>query len=295
MTQPSYGPACSATLICHQLDHAVDAWCQYLDHSVVESTVVSPQLAAQLGHQQLAGAALAVLANASGDAWLRIIEVPGAASAETITRQGWLSLEIVVDDVDQLAQQLAQAGSPFEVLRPAANLEMSDLIRACQVLGPCGEMLYLTEVKGAVPPFDLPRARSRVDRLFIPVVSVPDREAAIALYNAIGDGGVISTDTKITVVNQHFGLDLARQHPVAIKSLKGQCLIEIDQLAPSQPRGDALRCGVYAIGFATDDINRVDAQLFCAPQCDPSPVGGGRMAAALRGTGGEVIELFQTP
>ena len=58
--------------------------------------------------------------------------------------------------------------------RPIGAYEMIDLLA-----GPAGETLYLTEVRAPVPPFDLPmNARFTAERLFIPVLSAPDREAA---------------------------------------------------------------------------------------------------------------------
>ena len=111
-----------------------------------------------------------------------MIEDPAAVPGEPMHRHGWLSLEILVGDVDSLAAGLE---APFTVLGPPANLELSDAIRASQVLGPCGELLYLTQIKAAVPPFDLPMTDATVAVPFIGVMSTPDREASRRAWSAL--------------------------------------------------------------------------------------------------------------
>ena len=65
------------------------------------------------------------------------------------TTYGWSASELIVQDVDQLADDLAD--SPFEIIGPPKNLSFTDDIRAMQVLGPANEILYLTQVKDNVP------------------------------------------------------------------------------------------------------------------------------------------------
>ena len=100
-----------------------------------------------------------------------------AEVVDPFRHQGWMSLEISVENVDALRPDLE--GSPFRVIGEPANLDVSDDIRAMQAIGPAGEVLYLTEIKAEVPPFELPFARCAVDRLFIPVLLAPDRERAL--------------------------------------------------------------------------------------------------------------------
>ena len=108
---------------------------------------------------------------------------------------------------------------------------MSDKIRACQARGPAGEILYLTQLSGEVPPFELPVCEALVDHLFIPVLSTPSRDTSLTDYSAISGNNGIRFDTRITVVNQARGFALEQRHPVATLQLAGQALIEIDQIA----------------------------------------------------------------
>jgi hypothetical protein len=104
-----------------------------------------------------------------------------------------------------------------------------------QVVGPCGEVLYLTEIKAPLPPFELPRARCAVDRLFIPVMMAPDREAALDHYEKRTGVDGLRFDTRITVISAARGLDRDHAHPVATLQLPGETLIEIDQVPGLEP------------------------------------------------------------
>ena len=159
--------------------------------------------AAALGLADLVGAPLAWLANGEGEGEgepiLRVIEDPRAMAAEPMFRHGWLALEILVGDIDGLAAGLH---APFKVLGAPANLELSDAIRAAQVRGPCGELLYLTQIKAAVPPFDLPMTAARVAVPFIGVTITPDRDASRRAWGALLGAAGWAFDTRITVLNR---------------------------------------------------------------------------------------------
>ena len=183
--------------------------------------------AAALGLADLVGAPLAWLANGEGEPILRVIEDPRAMAAEPMFRHGWLALEILVGDIDGLAAGLH---APFKVLGAPANLELSDAIRAAQVRGPCGELLYLTQIKAAVPPFDLPMTAARVAVPFIGVTITPDRDASRRAWGALLGAAGWAFDTRITVLNRAYGRPLDGRYPVAVLPMPGQCMVEIDQV-----------------------------------------------------------------
>ncbi len=222
------------TLIAADLDAACDAYHDQLGLEVAFRDVLEADLSAILGLPDLAGQPLAWLSNPAGECILRLIEDPQATVQAPMHRHGWLSLEVLVADVDALVSGLQP---PFRVLRPPADLELSSAIRASQVLGPCGEMLYLTSIKAAVPPFDLPMSDARFSHTFIGVMSSPDRAASRAAWATLAGHPGWAFDTRITVLNEAFGKDLASQYPVAVVPLPGQCMVEIDEV--SLPQGNA--------------------------------------------------------
>ncbi|WP_345551104.1 hypothetical protein [Microbulbifer aestuariivivens] len=243
----------------------------------------------QWGCTGLTGNQYWLLGNSLGRPWLRIVDDPAAVPAAPLTRAGWMALEVLVEDVDSLTAALVK--SPFQVLRPAANLELSDKIRAAQVQGPAGELLYLTRVADEVPPFQLPQAECAVDHLFIPVLASKDRSASLARYEELAQHKGLSFDTKVTVINQLRGLPIEQRHPLATLQLAEKCLIEIDQLdnldALHQQQG-TLGAGIAMVTFFTDSLPEgVEAH------CHSSAPYNGRRSCTLYGPDGERIELIE--
>ncbi len=184
----------------------------------------------------LAGRSFFELAPPGAPTLLRLIEVPGSPIRPTRFHHGWLALEILVADVDALQAPALAAG--FMVLGPPADLEMSPHLRAMQLQGLAGEMLYLTQVKAPVPPFDLPLsaelpAGQVLGPLFIAVMAVPSRAAAVqACETQLGllPSATLQFETKVTVLNRALGRELGARWPLATVTLAGRCLFEIDEV-----------------------------------------------------------------
>ena len=205
-----------------------------------------------------------------------------------------MALEILVADVDRLGDTLRE--SPFDIFRPPADLDVSDQIRAMQVIGPAGEVLYLTQVNAEVPPFQIPQASCEVDRLFIPVSACLRRDEALAVYRKLGAGEHWTFDTRITSVNKALGLNLELRHPVATVQLAGKTMVEIDQLGVARPRpptAGLLPAGIAMVSFLVDDIDSVGLQAVSPPQTLEGALYRGQRVVVVRGAAGELIELIQ--
>lgn len=290
---PALGPCTIATLVHASAKALVTAYCDYLACEVLANSTVTSKEAALWQAPSSEGASYWLLGNTLGQAWLRIIQQNDAQPARAAAQSGWVAMEILVENADTAARQLV--GSPFEVLRPPANLAMSDNIRASQAMGPAGELLYLTEIKNAVPPFDLPRARCAVDHLFIPVLCTPDRNASLALYEELAAAKGLSFDTKVTVINHLRGYPIDRQHPLATVQLAGSTLIEIDELSNlSKPENSSEQMpgGIAMVTFLVDRLPEHPLLVHAAQRLDNAPYCGCR-AAVLIGNAGERIELIE--
>jgi hypothetical protein len=281
--QPKLGPVSQCTLIATDGEAAVHAYTQWLHQQTVSADKLDAATAGAIGYPALAGARSWQLANASGRRWLQILECKDALSRDSLHSLGWMALEVLVENVDSLAASLE--GSPFELLRPPADLDLGDKIRACQVRGPTGEVLYLTQIKGAVPPFQLPTCEAPVDHLFIPVLSTPSRAESLNQYAAISGNNGISFDTKITVLNQARGYNLDRRHPVATLQLAGRSLIELDQIENTLAPEPGIYSGMASVAFecAGEDDNNV-----FKPTVGPF---AGRSVSAQLGCAGEHFTL----
>jgi hypothetical protein len=288
------GPSLTGTLVAADIDATVAAYCDYLYASVLEDTEVSQAQAILWGKPKLSGSRIVTLQSQTGFPWLRIISNPDVMPARPFLELGWLALEVLVQDVDSLARRLQN--SPFEIYRPPADLDVSDAIRAMQVIGPAGEVLYLTQVDAQVPPFDIPRARCQVDRLFIPVSSCLRREEGLAVYKKLGANKSWSFDTRITSVNKAHGLDQSLKHPVATVQLAGQSMVEIDQLGLAKsrpPTAGRLPAGIAMVSFVFDNIDNIGIKPVSPPQRLEGKLYGGQRVAVCRGAGGELIELIE--
>ncbi|MQP76624.1 hypothetical protein CQ393_12055 [Stenotrophomonas sp. MYb238] len=272
-----------ATMLAPDLAAFCAAYTTQLAMAVQRQGTLDAADADTLDLPDLAGAPLAWLANSAGQPVLRVVEDRAAVVGEPMFRHGWLSLEVLVGDIDTLAAGLH---APFRVLGAPANLELSDAIRAAQVLGPAGELLYLTQVKAAVPPFDLPMTRDAVAVPFIGVTSTPDRGASHTAWTALLGATGWAFETKITVLNRAHGRPLEGRYPVAVVPMPGQCLVEIDQVElPSTPAQRA--AGLHSLCLrlpAPDAAALHDAGWQVRPQPD------GRHS--LRGAAGEHVELI---
>lgn len=288
------GPSITGTLVTAKFDETVAAYVNHLDMTVAESGVVDQALAEVWQTPALIGQRVATLLSPSNIPWIRVVEDKNAIPAKPFREIGWMALEVVVADVDALANDLAQSG--FETFRPPANLDVSDAIRAMQVIGPAGEVLYLTQIGAEVPPFVLPVATCRVDHLFIPVMCCHDREAATAFYEAFEGVKAYRFDTKITSLNKAYGYELDRRHPVSTVQLAGATMIEIDQIAESQAKPIAqgsLPSGIAMISYEVDSIDSLSVNWVSAPKELPGVLYQGRKVGLIQCPGGELIELIE--
>ncbi|MEM8942961.1 MAG: VOC family protein [Pseudomonadota bacterium] len=282
--RPLLGPIHCAILITRHLGATVAAYEQHLGLHLTRRHAIDPQAAAALGHPELSGCPAVMLAGGSGREWLLAIEYDNAVERNALRSHGWLAMEVLVDDVDELANSLD--GSPFEVLRPPADLDVSDRIRACQARGPSGEILYLTQVKGPVTPFELPTCSARVDHLFIAVLSTAHRDRSMEQFEALAGNEGLRFETKITVVNQALGLPMEERHPVGTVQLQSASLIEIDEIAQATAAPHDLRLGVFSMVFEYDGEPPSDAVYL------QGGIFGKRYLLAHRGAGGETTALI---
>jgi hypothetical protein len=287
------GPSVTGTLVTAKFDETIAAYVNHLDMTVAELGVVDQVLADLWQTPALIGQRIATLLSPTNIPWIRVVEDKNATPADPFREIGWMALEVVVADVDALAKDLEN--SLFETFRPPANLDVSDKIRAMQVIGPAGEVLYLTQIGAEVPPFVLPFAQCRVDHLFIPVMCCHDRETATAFYEGFSGAKAFRFDTKITSLNKAYGYDLDRRHPVSTVQLAGATMIEIDQIAESKPKAVAkgsLPSGIAMISYEVDDIDSLTVNWVSSPKALAGALYKGRKAGLVHCPGGEIIELI---
>jgi catechol 2,3-dioxygenase-like lactoylglutathione lyase family enzyme len=173
-----------ATFSAADLDAVERDYGRWLGYKVRERGVVSPELAGSWGAPRAAGRAyLLMSSDAAPDVYIRAVQASPAALAlpyRPLTTYGWNGIELIVDDPDGLHAKLKD--SPFRVIGEPAPLGAYPSIRAFQVVGPSGEVLYLTAETGDRSRSLLPLPNGEVGRIFIMVVAGPDIEALLDFY-----------------------------------------------------------------------------------------------------------------
>ncbi|CAB1369608.1 conserved protein of unknown function [Denitratisoma oestradiolicum] len=226
------GPAQCGTVVVRSLDAVINQYQKFLDLVLIADEYVSFPLAQAWNMPSLAGKRMVTMGAAPNDVsthWLRLLEVPEAAPAKHFGAQGWLALEVSVANLSALAQRLKN--SPFEILGEPYPLGVSDHIWAMQVAGTSGEVLYLTELRAPVAPFELPaRAIHTAERLFIPVLGAVQREPAMQLYEKFVPKPGLRFNTRVSSLNSALGVDPEAVRPVGTVQLCGPSLIEIDEV-----------------------------------------------------------------
>lgn len=242
------GPYAWATVLTQSISAAVPAYTRGLRLAASPVTPLDRASANALGLLPLVDAPMVWLSRADGVAVLRLIENAALAPAAAMRHRGWMALEMLVDDLDAMVAALPPG---FTVLGPPRALEVSPAIHAAQVLGPSGELYYLTRVDAPVPPFALPQSARDPFALFIAVARCADRSAELAAWRAIGALQSWQFDTRISVLNRELGEPLDRRWPVAVVQLAGNALVEIDAIdrPVAANAANALRAGLWGVAI----------------------------------------------
>ncbi len=212
-------------------EHLATVYAEWLGYQIVGSSVLSDRDAGELVAPSLAGRAQWTLAPASGEgATLRLIAEPRAERWRALSSFGWNVSEIVVSDVDALASRLRQ--SPFEIIGEPMSLTRFPMIRAMQVRGPAGEVLYFTEI-GAGSGLDLAQADGFVGRIFIVVAGGASIVSMLKAYKPFGNATDAPVSTPIRVLSRAQALPEDTPHAHALVRLGDGCLIELDEYPQS--------------------------------------------------------------
>lgn len=269
------GPIVGVTLIVRSLERSLAAYAGQLGLLVDGSGYLPRQRALDMGDAALADAACAQLrCAADADAWLTLIEMPGAAQAAPWARRGWMALALAVEDVDGIAGRLDPES--WQVRAPAVDEPVAAGLRARQIVGVDGEVLCLVQTTGSLAPFLPPPARCPIDRVFAATLGARDADSALGFYAGLG----LVASRRVDSSGLSCRPDTGEAGAIALGQLRGGHLIEIDPM-PDLPAADpALRSGIRMISVARSDA--LGRRL--AGRVDPS-------ARILAGPEGEALEL----
>jgi catechol 2,3-dioxygenase-like lactoylglutathione lyase family enzyme len=238
--------------------------------------------------------------DAAPDVFIRAVQASPAALAlpyRPLTTFGWNGIELIVDDPDGLHAKLKD--SPFRVIGEPAPLGAYPSIRAFQVVGPSGEVLYLTAETGDRSRSLLPLPNGEVGRIFIMVVAGPDIEALLDFYTTpFGLTRNKPRSVPVGVVIRAQSLAPGTGLPLTTTRLAQHGnLIEFDGYSPNagprpMPEGD-LPLGIVSTSFAVRKLDELKLNSLAPPKRLPGLAYGGNHAASVRGPAGEWVELIE--
>ncbi|MDH3619624.1 MAG: hypothetical protein OER91_01950 [Gammaproteobacteria bacterium] len=292
----------AATLSVADLDRSIGLYCDWLDYTVEEKGEIDAALAASWGTPNAAGRRFAVLRPSSGyDIFIRLVEGTPHPDFKALTTYGWSAIEVCVQDV--LAANERMLESPFEIIGPPKELDGLPAIYPMQVKGPDEEIVYLTQIREDLPEFDLPRAESPIDRLFILVMACSDMKASLAwmaehLDIAIGRDELVIV---YTMLAKAFDLPMEDPHTISTMVHGKDVFLELDQM-PEQASVRAGHDGELPPGVAVgtfwvpgfDDIDaRNKGHWITPPAIHSSCVYGGKRSGTLRAPDGTLVEVVE--
>lgn len=288
----------AATLTVADPEAAARRYVEWFGYRVVEQGRIDAALAASWGAHNAAGRRYVVLDPASrAPVSLRFIEGNVAPSFKPLRTHGWAALEICVEDV--LAVNARLLGSPFEIIGPPREIQGLPSIFPMQVMGPDREIVYLTQIRGDLPSYDLPRAACPIDKLFILVLACSDLERSLAWFEhharlALGRKMRIV----YTMLAKSFGLPMSDLHEIATLVHGRDVFLELDQYpAAATPRATAngeLPPGISLATLSHPEFGELPGPWITPPAHRTGRIYEGRLAGTLRAPDGTLLEMVES-
>ena len=290
MRRPTLTAIKGATLSCPDLAQARAAYVTTLGYREVASSTLSEQLAIYWSSPRNAEARTLILRPPAGEGpFLRFIEIPGVPPYRACSAWGWHALELAVTNCDAATELLL--GGAFTLLDAPHELGFSaGALRASQLLGPFGEVLYLTEIRKPIPGYTLPTARSLIDNLFIVVQHGPSAATGLARYSErFGNNASPVMNVDIAFMARLHGCPPDHRYGIGTLALAHDGYFELDDtpsaIGPRPVVPGALPAGISIVSCAGV------LEIGDAPPPDDVYAGVRRMALTT-GPAGEWLEIL---
>ncbi|WOR15522.1 hypothetical protein RYZ27_02460 [Hyphomonas sp. FCG-A18] len=287
----------AATVTVADLSRTISNYETYFDYTVVERGEISPELAESWGTPKSAGCPYAVMQPASGaDIFLRFVEQAPVEGFKALRSYGWNAIEICVQDVIAVNERMLD--SPFEIIGPPNKIPGLDAIHPMQVKGPDEEIVYLTQINDDLPEYNLPRAGSLIDKLFILVMGSSDMEASAKwMQEKCGLAFGREMDIPYTMIAKAYGTPLDELHRICTLIHDKDVFLELDQYpdaATPRPNHEDMLVPGCAIGTLWHpDFDSLPGPWLTAPTVREGAIYKGKRVGVLKDLDGTLIEMVE--
>jgi hypothetical protein len=288
----------AATLTVADPEGSARRYVEWFGYRLIERGRIDAGLAVSWAAPRVAGRRFVVLEPASrAPVLLRFIEGDPPGTFRPLRTYGWAALEICVEDVLAVHERLRS--SPFEIIGPPREIEGLPSIYPMQVMGPDREIVYLTQIRGDLPSYDLPRAASPIDKLFILVLACSDLDASLAWFEGHARLG-LGRKMRIvyTMLAKSFDLPMSDPHEIATLVHGRDVFLELDQYPSAAtpraiPAGD-LSPGISLATLTHPEFGMLPGPWIVPPARRPGTLYSGRLAGTLRAPDGTLVEMVES-
>ena len=287
----------SATVTVSDIERSADLYASYFDYNLVERGTVPQDLADSWGAPKSAGMNYVIMQPSSGaEIYIRFVEQPDIEGFKALRSYGWNAIEICVEDV--LAANERMENSPFEIIGPPREIEGLPAIHPMQVKGPDDEIVYLTQIKSDLPAFDLPRAESPIDKLFILVIGCSDMRASNKwMEEHVGVEMGRDMEIVYTMLAKAYDLPEQDMHVISTMIHGRDVFLELDQYPPAaidRPHHDGMLVPGCSIGTLWHpDFDSLKGPWITEPVVRDGPIYKGKRAGTMKGPDGTLVEIVE--
>lgn len=287
----------AATITVSDLNRSKQLYHDYFDYSVVEEGLVPAALAEGWQTPRSAGLPYAVMQPSSGAGiYLRFIEQSPVKEYEALRSYGWNAIEICVQDVMAVNERML--GSPFEIIGPPNKIPGLDAIHPMQVKGPDEEIVYLTQINDDLPEYNLPRAGSLIDKLFILVMGNSDMgRSATWMQDKCGLRFGREMEIPYTMIAKAYGTSLDQLHRICTLIHDKDVFLELDQYpdaAIKRPRHLGMLVPGCAIGtLFHPEFDSLPGPWLTEPMVREGVIYKGKRVGVLADPDGTLIEMVE--
>ncbi|PPR78685.1 MAG: hypothetical protein CFH01_00840 [Alphaproteobacteria bacterium MarineAlpha2_Bin1] len=297
--KPNLGEILGATVMTPNIEETIKPYIEIFEYHLISDNVISNQLSNLWNAKAHFRAESKIIAPKNKSyPWIRFICAPEVANYKAMTSYGWHSLEINVQNVDQIPNKLTN--SNFKIIGEPHQLGMSKSIRAMQVIGYAKEVIYLTEIPNDDSVPHLPVAENFVDKIFIVPLGTSNMDETRAWYiNNFPNinKGIEARGIKMALISDALGIDPNTKCSICTIRLPNKSSIEIDDYPNAAVEREFLRenlpPGISIVSFEIDSLDKVKVPFMSEISLiEESPYENSRVGV-IRGSASEIIELIE--